>query len=429
MTHPTVIAPKIQGKIESIAFGGNGVLRHEGQVIFIPFTAPGDDVEAKILVQKKNFAYGQLLQLHNQNPLRTEPSCPYFGSCGGCGLQHLSYSAQIEAKRRFIIDALKRIGKIEIADLKLKMTPAKQQWNYRRHIRLKLKNEGAGFIAGYTSIDNTTLIPVTQCPIFLAKNDPFFARLQSLLSSFSNEGIQEAFLRLIKTEDEKILLAFRFSPHLPKNISIAKEALSHFSGIFMDSASERKQWGNTDCQIQLLDTKIHFSPFGFLQNHPEQSENLYRAILNALPAVPGKILDLYCGIGLTSLLFSRAQWVPIGVESHAETVKLAKENAAANQLNIAYFEGAAETLGSDLLKKEHPDAVLCNPPRTGLHPHLIQALLKEKPPCLLYVSCMPGTLARDLQKLIQGGYRIDHIEAFDMFPQTTHVETLVRLIH
>ena len=164
-----------------------------------------------------------------------------------------------------------------------------------------------------------------------------------------------------------------------------------------------------------------------MQNHPEQSENLYQAIADALPHTAKKILDLYCGIGLTSLLFARNGKKVIGVESHPETIALAQENATRNKLSIQFLEGKAETLGAQLLKKEHPDLVLCNPPRTGLDPALVQALVEEKPPHLLYVSCMPGTLARDLQKLTAGGYHIERVQGFDMFPQTTHVETLVQL--
>ena len=195
----------------------------------------------------------------------------------------------------------------------------------------------------------------------------------------------------------------------------------------MHSPSEQKHWGDVHCQTELLGLKARFSPLGFVQNHPEQSENLYQAIADALPTTTKKILDLYCGIGLTSLLFARAGKEVTGVESRPETIALAQENPARNKLPIQFLEGKAEILGAQLLKKEHPDLVLCNPPRTGLDPALVQALLEEKPSHLLYVSCMPATLARDLQKLTAGGYHIDKIQGFDMFPQTTHVETLVKL--
>jgi 23S rRNA (uracil1939-C5)-methyltransferase len=417
----------IKGTVESIAFGGSGVLRDEGHVVFVPFTAPGDQVEVEIVSKKKNFANGKLLRLIKPATSRTEPKCLYFGECGGCQLQHINYPAQIEAKRAFILDALKRIGKIEVKDLTV--VPAVEQWHYRRHVRLSLRNSGNGFKAGYVGADPTHFSTVAKCPIFLPSEDSLLGTLEPFLSSLSNEGIEESSLRLIKTKVGKFLLAFQFSPSLPQNYAIAKEALEKnpsWQGIVMQSHREKKHWGDLSCEIETLGLKIRFSPFGFVQNHPEQSENLYRAILNSIEPAAAKILDLYCGVGVTSLLFAKEKKKVIGVETHSETIKLAKENASLNKIDSVQFrEGKAESLGVELLKKERPDAVLVNPPRTGLDPVLLQALCTEKPRCILYVSCMPSTLARDLAKLVEAGYKIDHIQAFDMFPQTTHVETLV----
>jgi 23S rRNA (uracil1939-C5)-methyltransferase len=419
----------IKGTIESIAFGGEGILRHEKLVVFVPFSAPGDTADVELLFKAKNFARGKLLHLDRPGSIRIEPRCVYFGSCGGCQLQHLNYLAQVDGKRTFIIDALKRIGKIEIADLIV--TPAKQQWHYRRHIRLNLRQEGNGFKAGYIGSDPSQFVPVVKCPIFIPPEEALLETLEPLLSNLSQEGIEEASLRLIKTDTAKFILAFHFSPVLPENSQIAKQALDNnptWQGIVMQSPKMHKAFGDIHCETEFLGLKARFSPFGFLQNHPEQSQNLYCAILRALPQSSAKILDLYCGIGITSLLFAQLQKTVIGVEAHAETIALASENAALNNiLTVEFHQGMAESLGVDLLRKERPDTVLCNPPRAGLDPTLLQALAIEKPPCILYVSCMPSTLARDLKKLIQTGYRIEHIQGFDMFPQTTHVETLVKL--
>ena len=208
----------IKGKIETIAFGGEGILRAEGLVVFVPFTAPGDVATVEVLSKKKNFAHETPLPSKTASSQRTDPKCPYFGTCGGCQLQHLNYPSQIAAKQTFIRDALKRIGKIEINDIHV--IPATKQWHYRRHIRLKLKKEAEGFIAGYTGCDNVSFIPVSQCPIFLPSQDPLFISLQPLLTSLSSEGIEEASLRIIKTDHDKFLLAFSFTPALPKNNSI-----------------------------------------------------------------------------------------------------------------------------------------------------------------------------------------------------------------
>ncbi len=487
----------IKGDIESIAFGGEGILRYESLVpdherlcralvIFVPFTAPGDSVEVEILSKKKNFAHGKLLRLAHPSPQRTDPKCFYFGSCGGCQLQHLNYPAQLEAKRAFIIDALKRIGKVEVPNLSI--TPAKEQWAYRRHIRFNLRNEGEGFKAGYIGCDPAQFVPVAKCPIFIPSEETLLGTLESFLQALSNEGIEEGSLRLIKANNDKFILAFTFSPALPCNFRIAEKELASqpkWQGIVMQSPKEKIVFGDVHCEIETLGLKARFSPFGFVQNHPEQSENLYRAILEALPENSEKILDLYCGIGMTSLLCAKrgkkvaletmvgprqemqdfeseslsggidhsqkAKAIPpgrdfgskdcvcwpdpigvsrvIGVETHAETIALAKENAARNKIStVEFHQGKAESLGVKFIKEEHFDAVLCNPPRTGIDPVLLQTLATEKPACILYVSCMPSTLARDLQKLTQSGYKIESIQGFDMFPQTTHVEALVKLV-
>ncbi|MBI2812072.1 MAG: 23S rRNA (uracil(1939)-C(5))-methyltransferase RlmD [Candidatus Melainabacteria bacterium] len=418
----------IEGPIQSIAFGGEGILRHENLVVFVPFTAPGDEAVVQITKQKKNYAQGKLVGLNKKSSDRIEPPCSYFGTCGGCQLQHMNYTAQLGAKKTFILDALKRIGKIDYSDICVQ--PAHQQWHYRRHIRLKLKNEGKGFIAGYAGADPSVFVPIRECPIFISTEIPLLPRLQFFLSTLSSDGIEEGTLRILKSGKDKFLLAFQFFPFIPTNSALCQQLLGEsIQGIVIQAGNTEKKWGDTDCRIEVLGLTARFSPFGFVQVHPEQSQNLYEATLNALPTTSKKILDLYCGIGITSLLFARTGRTVIGVESHPETIQLAQENAKANNITSAqFFEGASEQLGAKLLKQENPDVVLCNPPRTGLDPTLINALLQQKPACILYISCMPATLARDLHLLTQGGYRIDRMEAFDMFPQTTHVETLVRLI-
>ncbi len=417
----------VNGTIDTIAFGGSGILRHDGLVIFIPFTAPQDLAAITITHQKKNFAEGKLLRLLEPSPLRTAPTCSHFGTCGGCQLQHLAYPAQLQAKRTFILDSLNRIGKIPLSDITVH--PALAQWHYRRHIRLTLKNQAGGFSAGYLGTNPSEFVPVSECPIFHSPETPLLRSLHPLLSTLSNEGIEDATLRIIKADGNKFLLAFHTTPDLPKNHTLAQKTLDNnplLQGILFHSPKKTLHYGNITCTATTLGIKARFSPFGFVQNHPEQSEKLYQALLDNLPPTR-TLLDLYCGIGITSLLFARQNIKVTGIESHPETLALAKENARLNNLTVQFHEGKAETLAPALLKQLRPDTLLCNPPRTGLDPKLLAALTTEKPPCILYVSCMPSTLARDLKELLRAGYKIAHIEAFDMFPQTTHVETLVKL--
>ena len=413
-------------KITELAFGGSGVCKEEGIVVFVPFTAPQDDVEIEIIKRKKRFAFGKIKKILSPSPLRVAPPCPYFTRCGGCQLQHLNYPAQLDAKRLFIEDALKRIGGVQITVPPV--IPSPKQWHYRAHIRLQIHPKGQGFEAGYIESDQTTLLPVTQCPLF---SEISLTPIQELLASLENRGVEKGFLRLFKTTKGKILLVLSFSPHLPQNWALCKTALQHTSeweGILLASPEEgiTHEIGQIDCTVELEGMKLAFSPFGFMQNNPEQSALLHQAILAAIPKQAKRVLDLYCGIGLTSLLLKDKE--VIGIELDEETVQKAKQNALENQCDhVRFFAGKAEELASQYLDAFQPDVVLCNPPRTGLMPELISSLTLDPVPTLIYVSCMPATLARDLKLLQEGGYRVVAVQGFDMFPQTTHVETVVIL--
>jgi 23S rRNA (uracil1939-C5)-methyltransferase len=414
----------IQGVVESIAFGGEGVLRHDRHVIFIPFSAPQDHLTIAITEEKKRFARGVIAHIDRKSPLRTTPHCPHFGICGGCQFQHLAYAAQLETKRTFIQDALLRIGKLNLTVPPI--IPSPSEWGYRQHIRLQLRPKNDGFEAGYIGNDNHSFVPISQCPIF---HDSSLLPLQRLVHSLSSEEIERGSVRLIKSDCDTLILAFDFFPNLPHNHIQCNQPSFPYSGMLFRSPQETISYGNTTCSLEMLGLQMRFSPYGFVQNHLEQSTKLYSAILDAVSSSCRQVLDLYCGIGATSLLIAQRGTHVIGIESHAETIKLAQENSEINQIpSVRFLKGKAEIEGVQLLKKLLPDVVLCNPPRTGLDPLLTRAFLEHRPATLLYVSCMPATLARDLRLLVEGGgYCIASIQGFDLFPQTTHVETLVVL--
>lgn len=419
----------IIGTIESLSFGGDGILRQEGLVVFVPLTAPGDCVQVGIKEQKQRFARGELIHIESPSPLRCDPPCPYFGICGGCQLQHLLPQSQVAAKHRFIFDALQRIGKVKQIP-PFEVVAAQRTWGYRRHIRLKL----VGAQMGYTGLDSARYVPIDHCPLFLDPSHPLWKTLPPLLLALCNTNSDEATLRLLKVSDQDdIVLAFDFPRKSPFGARIAQQALSEnpfLKGIAMRCGRRISKWGDTSCSIEALGLRMRFSAFGFVQNHPEQSEHLYRALLDAVPKGATQILDLYCGIGITSLLLAKQGIHVIGVENHPETIQLASENAKHNGVTSAlFYEGRAEELGTDLLKKQHFDMVICNPPRAGLDPKLLETLTQTQPPLIAYISCMPSTLARDIKTLMDAGYEIDRIQGFDLFPQTTHVETLILLSH
>ncbi len=420
----------ITGTVENLAFGGSGILKQAGLVVFVPFTAPGDLVTCRITKRKKNFAQAELLSIDRPSPLRTSPPCPYFGTCGGCQLQHLNYGAQLEQKRLWVEDSLKRIGRLDIPPVPA-VVPAELQWAYRRHISLNLTPVEQGYTAGYIAMDNTTLIAVNQCPIFAAPGEAVIEQLQELAQQLESLPGNFGKVTLFKGTAGRYLCYFHFK-RLPGNAkAIGESALrlySCFQGIQFSAPKQSLTLGNTTVTLEIEGLSFQVSPRSFVQNHPEQSLNIYKAL--CAEAKSGqKGLDLYCGIGISSLFLARQGLDITGVENNPEAIKLARANAQHNGISTAHFvQGDVKAVLDQLLQETQPDLVILNPPREGLDPEVIEILKKNAPTELIYISCMPPTLARDLHLLVGGTYHIKKCQAFDMFPQTAHVETLVQIV-
>lgn len=423
----------VTGEIASIAFGGEGILRHQGLVIFVPFTAPGDQVTAKIIKRQKNFATGQLVSIDKHSSQRTAARCPYFGTCGGCQLQHLTYAAQLEQKQRFIRDALQRIGGADLAT-PIEITGSAHPWAYRRHVRLQLQPTDVGMVAGYATHPQIppALLQVSECPIFVDDQDPILAQVQEV-ASLLLDATCSGWITIIKNGQEGYVLLFQFDGEQPaKTELVVKEAIERWEqwhGVIVIDARAKVVLGNIQCSFRVDEMEIRFSPEAFVQNNPEQSQNLYHKICDvAVERGVSRVVDLYCGIGVTSLMLARRGCQVAGIEGNPLAIELAKDNAHRNGVTQTRFiTGAVESLLDRTMKQETPDLVLVNPPRTGLAPKVRDLLIKSRPKQIAYISCMPSTLARDLKEFFAAGYKVTYCHAYDMFPQTTHVETLVWL--
>lgn len=418
------------GRIVGLASEGQGIVRQEGLVTFIPYTATGDLVSYDILKKKKNFAVGKLLNIIEASPERVTPLCQYYGTCGGCQLQHINYEAQIEYKRKWIEDALRKIGKFQDATVPA-VKPAHLQWAYRRRVNLVLKRNQDAFQAGYIATDGTSLVPVENCPIFANANDPVIKCVQKICGQFKSNTPDDGKVTILKG-NQGYIVHFHFRV-MPDNVfdvlSKCTEAFPYITGILATSQRKTFEFGviETSCEIDGL--TFTFTPKTFIQSHPEQSLNIYKSIeAIAKERQPKSILDLYCGIGISSLLVARHGSKVKGVELNPQSIELAKLNAKNNNLGKTQFVIAdVEKVLSQLLINDSPDFIIVNPPREGLSPK-VTGILAEKPAkTLVYISCMPSTLARDLKLLCEAGYKLASVQAFDMFPQTVHVETVVVL--
>lgn len=415
----------ITGQISRLAFGGNGILRHENFVIFVPFTAPEDFLSCKIKEINKNYASGEIVEIIKPSTKRLEPLCPYFGSCGGCQLQHIAYKEQLVHKREVVEDALKKIAQLNHIDVR-PVEPAKEQWSYRRHITLNLRPSLQGYEVGYVAADNYSLLCVEQCPIFTSKDNPIFKQIKEIARSLES-GKENARVVIMKADYERFILLFHFK-ELPRNFdAVFSHSVSRpfLQGVIASSLRKVKSYGDVTITLPILDLNIASSPHAFVQNHPEQSLKIYDAIKNLAQAADArKALDLYCGIGITTLLMGRAGMPCLGIENNKEAIRLAAENAKINKIhNVRFIHGKVE---DSLNSTQNVDFILANPPRTGMNEEVLQKLLKIAPENIVYVSCMPATLARDLKLLCQK-YDILICQPYDMFPQTAHVEIFVHL--
>lgn len=419
------------GQVLSLAFGGSGILRQNDLVIFCPFTLPGELIEGVITQHKKNYAIGELTKVFKPSQKRVSPRCPHFGTCGGCQLQHLAYQAQLDVKHQWVEEALHRIGKFP--EVYVEPTKAStNEWTYRRHISLTLKPSQNGYEAGYIGFDNKSLLQPAACPIFIKEDIPIFNLVKELSQHLKPKDHLPGKLVILKERSDAFILEFHFK-NLPSNseevLGRAIEKYPSISGLICRSLKKTLQWGNPYCKAHMDHLAITYSSSAFIQNHPDTSEIIYRDLIEIAKKCPhDMILDLYCGIGISSLMLSRIGKKIIGVELSKEAVKLARQNCLDNRIsNVEFIQGDVEKVLMTLPKIQNLGLTILNPPRIGLTPKVIEGVLARKPQEIIYISCMPPTLARDLKLFCDKGYKINLIQPYDMFPQTTHVETLVHL--
>lgn len=410
--------------IDNVAFGGEGVARSDGLAVFIPFTLPKEKVLAQIVKKKSNFARANLLKILEESPDRIEPLCSYFSTCGGCQLQHASYSKQLEIKKKFVEDSLLRIGKISfpIPDVIASSLP----FAYRRHISLKLERFQESWQLSFTSVDAKPLA-IQHCFLFHEVTDPILHQIQSIIKKIPSSFDLDARMKIFKSS-EKYILALICQHELPlkvKNTIQSLTSLPLVQGVTLQTPSETTQWGDCYLSFSCLNLTFTYSPFSFVQNHAEQSERIVSLILE-LAKDSQKILDLYCGIGVSALALAQKGKSVHAIELNQTAVLLAEENAKKNELSeVLFFCSPAENC-LEKVQSFEPDTILVNPPKTGLDPKVLQAFEHLSVQQIIYVSCHPPTLARDCALLQTMGYNLVFIQSFDMFPQTTHVETVVK---
>jgi 23S rRNA (uracil1939-C5)-methyltransferase len=400
-------------KLEKLTYGGDALGRlSDGRAVFVPFALPGETVSIRSLDEKRGHVRAELVEVLDPSADRILPKCKHFGVCGGCHYQHLPYPAQLTAKTEILRDQLRRIGRIEHPPVK-QIVPSSTGWNYRNHIQFHLTDAGK---LGYIDVHSRSIIPITECHLPEPPLDILWPRLEF----DPGLGLERVSLRL-GMDEQAMLVLESASPQIPELVLEANLSVVHLTdndGIVMAGDDHLTMRVNDGVNDRLF----HVSAASFFQVNIEMAGKMVAHLLAHLPVSPvTTLLDVYCGVGLFSLFFAPCVGRLIGIESSPS----ACEDFAINldEFNhVELYEAPAEDVMPVLDVK--PEVIIVDPPRAGLEKHLLDALLALGPGRIAYVSCDPSTLARDAARLITGGYRLDQVTPFDLFPQSYHIESI-----
>ena len=396
-------------QLVKLTYGGDAMGRLEdGRAIFVPFGLPGERVRVRLTEEKRNFARGEIVEVLDASPQRINPRCKHFGVCGGCHYQHLPYQEQLDAKTEILRDQLRRIGKIENPPVQA-MVPSPKAWNYRNHVQFHLTEEGK---LGYVRAQVPAVFAIEECHL----PEAFLNGIWPQLEFEPATDIERVSLRAGRDDDSMLVLESN-SPEFP---ALEIEAGISVTHLFEDNTVVVA--GNDHILISVLGRDFRVSAASFFQVNTAMAEKMVNRLIANLPITQSSVvLDVYCGAGLFSAFLAPRCERLIGIESSASACDDFTFNLDEFD-NVELYEGLAEDVIPYLEMK--PDMVLVDPPRAGLEKQVVDGILKMNPQWIAYVSCDPSTLGRDGARLIRGGYRLQDVMPFDLFPQTFHIESI-----
>jgi len=449
--------------IDDLAYGGEGVGRADGYVVFVPGGLPGDRLQVRLVQARSRFGRGAIEAVIEPSPQRVEAPCPYFGRCGGCRLQHVAYPAQLAYKTKQVADALERLGGLRDVPLR-PIIGAEEIFGYRNKMEFTVARprRGAGteadsarggLVVGLHETERyDAVLDIDRC---LLQSDRMNALLAEARAFFVDRGLTvyeqdtgEGLLRFL------MLREGRHTGELMTNVVTSAPAVSELAPLV--ARLQAREAGTTSVVLNvnpkkasvavgveehLLGGRDHIrervggltfrvSANSFFQTNTRQAERLFDLVVESTGLTGTEtVIDLYSGTGAISLLLARrARWV-YGVELAQAAVDDAGANAAANGItNCTFLAGEVRfVLPSLIAKGVTAEVVVADPPRAGFHPKALHALITLGACRIVYVSCNPTTLARDLGELSRGGYRVEWVQPVDMFPHTPHIEAVARL--
>lgn len=426
-------APEISS-IEALSHEGRGVAHHAGKVVFVEDALPGERVEWLRVKRGPNFDEARLERILDPSPDRVEPGCLHFGVCGGCALQHLAPQRQIEFKQQQLIDALTRIGKVSPVQL---LPPLQANvWHYRRRARLAARwvPRKDRVVVGFKERSTSYIADLQRCEILRAPVDALIPALSGLLTSLSIRNRLPQ-IEVAVADNATALVIRTLEPLTATDMQHLRDfEQQHGLQLYLQPggydtvAPLRESVEPLYYRLPQFDLTLQFLPTDFVQVNAELNERMVERVTGLLELQrTDSVLDLFCGLGNFSLPLARLAGKVVAVEGEATLVARARQNAERNGLsNVEFFTAnlMAEDLGSANWARRNYDKVLLDPPRAGAQ-EALPAVVATGAGRIVYVSCHPGTLARDAGILVnQHGFRLSAAGVMDMFPHTAHVESV-----
>lgn len=452
-------------KIEDIGVDGEGIGKVDGYTLFVKDAIIGDEAEVKVIKAKKNYGYARLMRIITPSAYRVEPKCAYARQCGGCQIQEMSYERQLEFKAKKVRDNLERIGGFDATLLKRVTEPIvgmDEPFHYRNKAQFPFGTDKDGQpICGFYAGRTHHIIANTDCALGVEINKEILERILDFMKEYRVRAYDEktgrGLLRhvLIRygfaTKEIMVCLVINGkkiykSEELVRRLatiegmtSITISTNTKQTNVIMGDSFE-VLWGKGYITDSIGGVNYRISPLSFYQVNPVQTEKLYAKALEYADLQGGEtVWDLYCGIGTISLFLARKAKMVYGVEVVEQAVKDARENARQNGIeNVEFYTGRAEDVLPryykkdaratwDDMRKVHPDVIVVDPPRKGCEESLLETMAQMRSERIVYVSCNPATLARDLKYLCEKGYELKKVGVVDQFPMGVHVEVVCLL--
>ena len=432
--------------IDGYSSEGLGIARVNGAVVFVPHAVRGEEIDLRITKVMKTSCAGEIVKIHNPSPERMEPECPYAGKCGGCAYRHLTYPEELWAKRQRVQDALTRIGGLELTVEEI--LGAKNPEHYRNKSQYPVGADGS---IGFFQARTHKVVPIRRCLIQTEAADrtaqavgEWMRRYKiSAYDETTGKGLVRHVCVRVNRKGESLCCVVGNGNKVPREPELAAyvtAAVPHTVGVLLNSNTRRGNvvlgdkyrtlFGRNYLMDTLCGLEFKLSMPSFYQVNRDQAEVLYGKALEFAGLTGNEtVLDLYCGIGTITLCLAKAAKRVIGAEIVPPAIRDAKENALRNHVeNAEFFCGDAADIAAKLESDGlRPDVVTVDPPRKGLAPEVIASVAAMGPEKVVYVSCDPATLGRDVKIFREFGYEAKRAAAVDMFPGTAHVETVVLL--